>query len=707
METTAPRCHRCGEPLRPAQLTCAVCGTGIGIPAMPDDGDRSDEPGHSSMFLMPPEVFNPTIVGRSTDRDNNRLLISIALGLAAVSLVGGILYYLYYLRVGNRVTALLPRDTVAYVRVRWPGRLVDAFETLALWQTTRPVRDRMRGHEQQLTQALLLDIGINRGVLEQLKHSVREGHVALVATEQQPGALLPWDVLVFLELDSEPALEQLSSELKPFFAPAGEENGVEYGIRRVGTTAVSMATIDGILVLCLGSDTTMRDVLRAQERGPNRSLNDAPGFRMAFRGQAHDETDIWAYIRHDHLVDAAIQNLLAPLLDEKQRLALVPYIMGLRDADVEGAGVAINLRGGVDAGRFGFYPGTTDAFADLEDQTGAHPKTTLSAIPPDAVLTVAGSLEDPLTLFAEWRGPVLGMLKALGFFGPEDNPDQGVNRLQAESGVYLTADVWPNLAREIAVAYLPVEGQTELSWLLVLRVHDAERALDVVSRIARHIFDDDEGSFDGTHRFAYADGLHRITFTAPPPPPGTYVEAEGSDEPEETEVLCWSDVGSLLVISPSCDGVRASRKAERLGTGLDADSDAAAALAHLPDETTLVFVARLRPVLERLTGRLSVLDLVSEDFVAAASIGVHADRLELSANVSALSLGFLWATGLLDAEPTPQPDPCRELVQQVCGHVSDADCTEWIAKIAGSTTQACRTGLRTMKTLEQPSAPEG
>ncbi len=653
----------------------------------------------SSMFLMMPHEASGqfgAVVDRHADAEHNRLLIWVAIGLAAVSIVGGMLYYVYYLRVGNAVTALLPRDTVAYVRVGPAARLQDAFTSLQMWQTTRPVRDRFNRHERRVLQRVLLDIGLSVGALQQLKSGLTNLHVAAITPEHQIAGRLPYDLLFFLEFRADADRTRLLDTIAPAFQQKFEEKGVEFYVRRVGMHTLSLSWFDDLVVLGWGSDGGMREVLRNRDQGPNRSLNDADGFRTAYRAHAHEpDTDIWAYVRHDQFVDLSLTRLLAPMLVEEQRRAIMPYITRLREADVEGAGVAIKLRNGTDSGNFGFYPGTADGFAELAAQTGAHPMSTLSAIPGDALLTIAGTLDNPTALLSQWRGPLLRMLTDLGFFDSSDNPDSGINRLQAESGVYLTADVWPVFARELALAYLPTEGSDELTWLMVFRVHNTSRAMDVISRVAKHVYRDERGRyFQRRYPLGYDNALYRITAVKERP------DGQGGMEiVSRREVLCWADTGSKVLLAPTCDPVERGRAAETYATGLDKRAEEA--LSGMPDRSTLLAVGRLRPLLERLTGDHAVLELLRDDFMVATSVAVHPDRVELTANVSALSLGFLWATGIYDTDAAPTSDPCKKLVGQVCGDdMTSANCLVWRAKVEGSSPQACRTGLRTIQSFD-------
>lgn len=652
----------------------------------------------SAMFLVPHDVPVPLLIeDKRNANTQDRLMVWIAVGLAAVCIVGGLLYHLYYLRVGNEVTAMLPRETVAYVRIGQPARLQEAFANLSMWQTTRPVRERLHDHEQDLMEHVLLDIGVNATMLDQLKSGLGKLHIAALQPETSRKTGLPYDLLFFMEFDEPDARRDFLARVTRFFEPAGEAGGVPVLLRRLHSGSLTMANLDEMVILCLGSQTALRHVLENRERGPNRSLNDAPGFRAAYRANAHDSgRDLWAYVRHDQLVDISINRILAPLLVEEQRLALAPYSLLLKDSDLDGAGIAIDVAGGMDAGRIGFYASTGEAFEDVAEQTGNQPMGTLSAIPPGALMVFAGSLEDPTALFSTWRGPVLHMLRDLGFFGPGGELGLDINRLQAESGVYLESDVWPNLAKEMAIAYLPGDRPGDLTWLLAFRVHSTPRAMDVVSRLARHMYTEERGrTFRRRYPFRYEDGIYRIKEIKERPDGrgGMKVVRQG-------DVLCWTSIGQMVLVAPSCDTIDEAVWAESNDRGMNIV--AKTALQTLPETATIVLIGRLKDTLQRLLGPKKVFSLLSDDFIAAASFAIFPDRIELASNVSALSLGFLWTTAALDDGTDGGGDPCRELVAHVCeqvGATSD-ECADYKTKVAGASPSSCSTGLRTMRSFD-------
>ena len=680
------RCQRCGEALRPSQQRCAACGTAVDAPREP----TIDELDRSSLFLVPNVVPSDT-AERWNQREHHRLLLWIALGLAGVSVVGGLLYTLYYLRVGNRVTALLPRDTVAYVKVGSVAALEEAFLNLDLWETSRPVRERLRRAERRLVQAWLLDVGINLALLEEVQAALTSAHLAVVPAERMSPAELPYDVLFFLELRNAAVREKLLDRMAPFFQPAGDEGGVPFSIRRTGSSSVSMAEERDFVIICWGSDASLRDVLRRAQSGPSRSLDDAEAFRTAWRN-AGRRSDVWAYIRHDDLIDLALGRLLGPMLSEPQRGAVQRHAHLLRHGGIEGVGLSIDVRGGIDLGRLGLYPAAGDDIEHFSDRVGVREKRTLASMPDDAVLAVAVTADDPGAIFSEWRGPVLDALSDLGAFGRLDDADSAVNHFQAASGVYFTKDIWPNLTHEAALAWLPREDGG-LERLLVVAVNSVDRALDVVARIARHRYLDmpSEGV---RYEVAERDGFGVVLRSA-----------AAEDAPEE--MLCWTASGSKVLVAGTCGPIRRARAADEGGRTLDRLPAVSAALDALPGRNSALVIGRLRELLERSLGPRSALEIVSRDFVAAAALTVAPERIEVAANVSPLALSFLWLAGLLDRLETPaDDDPCVSLVSAVCGAGGDrALCDGYRSQVSGSSRAACATALRMVQAFDARETP--
>ncbi|MFT5434433.1 MAG: hypothetical protein ACI9OJ_005146, partial [Myxococcota bacterium] len=329
---------------------------------------------------MPLEM-QPSSLHRRENRETARFKIWLALGLAATSILTGALYFVYYLRVGNPITSLLPRDTVAYVRIGQASSLKEAFHNLELWTNTRPVRGQVNLQERRLLSRLLLDVGIDSALLGRLEGHIAEAHLAILAPEQQSIGENRYDSLVFLRVDDEPTYRELVSRISPYFDKAGTEAGVDISVRGAGPTAMAFATFDGWIVLCWGGDVALRGVLRNRERGPSNSLNDSNGFRLAYRASAHD-SDVWAYIRHDHLADYLAHQWLGPSLSVGQRRALARYAKRAVDSELEGIGLSAHLQAGSDAGVLGLYGGNLGTVAA---QTGLREKRTLDAVPSNAV----------------------------------------------------------------------------------------------------------------------------------------------------------------------------------------------------------------------------------------------------------------------------------------------------------------------------------
>ena len=685
------QCERCGEPLQANQLSCATCGAAVQNLSLADSAQDyvfGAEPEPSSMFLMPEGLTGSDPDRRNRRGSQDRLLLWIAVGLAAVSLFGGIAYYLYYLQVGNPVTALLPRDTVAYIRVGPPKRLQQAFETLDQWTHTRPIRDQLHQHESRLIESLLLDVGVNTTALNTLKQDLSELHIAVLPGEEDP-VDQPYDLLFFLEFEQKEAHQKHFERLLPYYGHAGDERGTPFYIRHIGTTTLTLTQFEPYILVGWGSDAAVRQVLRNREEGPSNTLDDATGFRMAFRAHAH-ETDLWAYVRYDQLASVLLDQVLPPFLGGRRWDALRPYLSVLHATDVEGTGFAINIRGGVDGGRFGFYSRQFDGFEELAQPASPHQKQTLSAIPRNAVLTIATSFEEPAEALPLWSAPASQILQMAGVL---EGLGTNFNRAQAETSTYLTDDVFPNISRELTLALVP-RNDGSRTWLIAARVKNTRRALSVLERLLLPAFRGIAGPNESIH-FREGTELRQIErhTTAP----------DSENSPPKQSLACWTDIGSLILLSDGCDIVRAAVDAEINENGLIQEETVQRALGQVPEGSAVLVLAQLRTLLKDLSARPLLSELIGPDFMAAATVSVFSDRLEIDANLSGISLGFLYATTLLDGDTflTEESTPCRRLVERVCGDTPDSErCQTWTAKVAGSSSQACRTSLRTMAAMD-------
>ena len=644
------------------------------------------------MFLLPnvPEGF---VYDRNQDQQNERLMIWFAIGLAAVSIVTGILYYLYYLRVGNEVTALLPRDTVAYVNFGRGARLKETFTNLEMWENTRPVRAQLLDHERRLMQKALLDIGVTSAMLSYIERDLAELHIAVLPGDAPKGSTRrPHDILFFLKLDKLTTRIALYTRLLPHFTQDATEAGVEFHIRRTrrrGASALAMVWVDQYFVIAWGSDSSLRQILRNRERGPNRTIEDVDSFRDAFR-QHGRESSFWAWARRAELTSVVVDRLIGPRLDSEKRTALAQALLLLPESDVHGIAISGTPRAGLDHGRAGFYPeGGGDPFEELAEQTGLGQMRLLSAIPAEAIFAMIVQLEDPATVFGRWGGPLLKLLGVLGAFGDNANPGATLNRLQAESGVHLTADVWPNLTREIGFALVELDGQPQ--WLLVANVRSTRRALSAISRLMKAAMSEGGGGSQSRY-FSHENELYSIREVA------TW-ETGGAGS---RDVACWTTVGSKLILAPTCAAVRMARDAEHDDAGIAQLAATARALAPLPERSTVLMLGHLRALLTLLFGKSEAFELLSDDFVAGAAVSVHADHIVLDSNLSALSLAFLWASAELDLERTHEEShDCENLEKVVCRNLSPDQCQNWRDTIGNPTPDVCETGLRTLLNLDE------
>jgi hypothetical protein len=627
--------------------------------------------------------------------EHQRLLTWIAVGLALVSIIGGVLYHLYYLRAGNTVTSLLPKDTVAYMRVISPDSVEESFHNLDLWQSSRPVRESMHAYERRIVSAMLLDIGINNALLQEFKKATHVMHLALLPAVQL-SRRFPFDVVVFFEFQNHYIRDHLMGRIEPYFTGQGQDGGVDFFLKKTGASNYAMAAFERTLVVSWGSADVIRELLRRRDEGPSGSLNDVDGFRAAYEAGGHT-AEFWSYFRADSLPRAALQQLrtatrgspVAPWVEQLSHLFNI--------GDVEGIGFAVYSGHGEDHGRMRVYSSAAYSLKQLANQMGARPKRSLAVIPADAVLAVVTTVEKPAAFFESWRQSIVRLFGELNISQVLDLSVPAMNRFQAESGVVFSREVWPNLSKEIGVALLSREEDNSLGWLLVFQVQNVNRALKTVDKMLKHAFADRAGKFRRTrYDFSEDDEFHQIHRSDE----RKGVQGEW-EQMGRVSVLCWSAVGRHLVFADDCDLVHRSRHAEALDETMDDNETLAATLKSLPQENTLLILARLPWIIAHYRKDWPMLKWVRSDFMLAAALTIHDDGLELVSNLSALPITFLAANPGVNAQSeTNTEDPCKKLVASVCDNVQSIDlCEQWRAEVAQSQAQACQTGLRTMSSL--------
>jgi hypothetical protein len=695
------RCHRCGEPLQPGQVTCAICGTEAQTQFLPDSEETvafGSEGGPSSVFLLPTHTTAGALP--SYRQNTNRFALWIAMGLSAVSIVSGLVYYFHYLRVGNRVTEILPSDTVAYVRLGRPEVLEEAFLSLNLWETSRPVRTLLQSHQHVLVRQLLLDVGLSSATLSELKAGTTEIHVALATNSSHEVTGQRYDMLVFFRIKDPELHERVVERMEPFFSPLGSQSGVEIATRRVGPTMLALSTFEDFVVLCWGTDATLRRVLRNRKRGPKRSLNDDEAFRVAFRDRARN-TNMWTYVRYDHMLDMTLSNLVFPKLTPRQQRELIRHRNVFSPDLLETLTIETNIRNGYETTRMHVYPRASEDISLAAQQIGRQPKRTLQAMPHDAILSIALTIEQPKVLLERWRSPIVRALHDLRLIDNIAQLDEALSQLTKESQVRFDEDVWPVFANEIGISWFPVgkEGDIEPMWIIA--VHDADRALKLMSRLAKHVIP--ASSFLASAGIEVVEADHGGQLQTK----SVLARKKGStpDGPL-TEVLCWRHQNGFLLVARECATVDRGIAACNNQQGLDQEPSVKTILKDHGEANTALVMARPIPLAQWL-GQPATLPLVRSDFVAVSTVDLHEDRVALNANISPVTLAFLWASNADDplhiasALDGEKQSACDQLVNVVCDSLSDKSlCPAWKAKVLSTPDTACETGLRTLKSLQ-------
>jgi hypothetical protein len=693
VSTTAPRCQRCGEVLRASTSVCPTCGH-VFDRAHSDDDDSdftlAGDSGPSSVFLLPRDPPD-RLPNRREIRGSSRLKIWIAGGLATVSLIGGLLYYITYLQVGNKVTELLPSDTVAYVQIAPTGKLESAFRDLDLWQTSNPVRDQIYEHEKTLVANLLLDIGINISLVETLKAGITEAHIAVLAPAQRTHLQMPYDVVLFLKFENDQLSEEFTSRLNPFFETVGEENGVTVRVRKSGSPFLSLAQFDDYTAICWGSDAALRRILKNRGSDGSDTLNEAKSFRKAFQDN-NENADVWMYVQYNHLVDMILLGLLRSRVKMGRVRSLYRGRRLLTRGNIDGLGVAVRLKSGQDKSEIVLYPEDKTSLKSFARETGRASKETLSAIPHDAVFAAAFTIANIGSLLNRFGEDVfrmaahLGSAKSLVGFGDR------VKALHHAIAQRHGQEIRRVFSGEFAFSLLPAGPAGELAPLLVVKVEKTEEAVELTKKVVTSVYSVGQQKGADALRIDNGKEMSRLI--------------DGSTEESTVhEWLCWAADHSMLLIARQCATVHRALKASRSGKTIGSSSAVSAALKTVTTYNTALLVGRMRSLVQWLYQNKKTSDLIKENFVAAVSVAVHADRIKINSNISPLSLGFLWITANRNrVEPAHKApsDPCAELVASVCEDVTDQKlCNEWKTKVKGLPEPACATGLRTLIELEK------
>jgi len=687
------QCHRCGENLLPGQIICTNCGAGMNRTDTQPDYSWGTDFNTSAMFEIPTSpIDQPIAASRMALREHNRLMTFMAVGLALASIIGGILHHLYYLRVGNHISSMLPRNTAAYVRMGKASVIEEGFQSLDVWKTSRPVRERVRSYEQKLLKTRLFDLGINYTFLQKLKGSLSELHFAVVPNDNPKK---PHDLMLFMTLMSDDAATAFVDRIRPYFFHSGDINSVPLYVRRAGKRSLSVAQWDKMVALCLGSSGGLQSVLLSRESGPSRSLNDEAGFRAAFRDRGR-QGDIWTYMRPAMALHTLLLQTLKPYFPPAQRDTILnaAKILGFHDL-LSGVGLEIDFKAGDEVSRIGLYPEASEALTDVAENVGTGQKRTLSAIPARAIGAAAISVADPPELFGKWYTSFVETGTQLGIF---TLPSQvHLNRIQAESGVMLDRDIWSNFANELAFALVPRPDDNSLGWLAVIQVHRYKQALNAVARIAKYTFKDyEKGNTRVAYRWSVDEDLNQLVKVEQT----RLLSGNYKDQREQT-VLCWTASGTRVLLASDCGTLYWAREADSRGTGLDNHPDVKAAMENQGPRNTVLSVWSFEWLADQFLANWPGVELVDSDFRLVSGLNVLADRVELSFNISPLFGAFLWATSLFE-QPAEDGDfdACQKLVEVICSDLSDEEaCATWQTKVAGSGQQSCRTGLRTMSYL--------
>ncbi len=670
----AVACPRCGASIPADRLVCPKCSPDLSeVPRSPL-GDA--EPADSTSFLYQndPSVAVSLVTPRT--KEQTRLLTWLAIGLLIASFTTGVLYTLFYLRVGNTVSELLPRDTLAYVVMRRPGEVREAFQNLNLWTNTRPVRSAIRQTESEFVSEFLLDLGVNRHLFGIIQDGVSRVHMAVLPSASDEA---PFEILVFGEFEDAGMHTSVKERLDPFFEDGGRESGRSFQIRRLSSTTVTLVHLQKLMVLGIGTGQGIRTVLANLESSPARSLHDVQSFRNAWRARAAG-SNIFAFSS-----DLAAWTFAATR--EKTGWDLVAEQLAKLASQPEkstGQGVSFDLsiRGGSEASNVSLHveEGQLD---DLRDTLGQNTGVLLTAVPVTSEFTLTVSVTDADGLFDAVRSPLIEGLSRLGLvdFGPPPYP--WLNQLQAESGVYFTGDLLSHVNREVGFALVPDNDQ--LAWLFLADLRVPQRALARVAKIITEYH-------RATTSTARADAILNED--------GLYKTARITADGDTETTLCWSLESSTFMMSESCAVVGAARSALLGDQGIKDLPSVRTLLSNVTTEAAATAVVRPHPIMKRL-GIAGFDDIpFAPDHVVVGGVRLDDEHIELTGNVPVLSA--LYFASVSTEIPLPGDDAaaCSDFIEAVCTGVSPKQCDSFRAKVANSAATACRTGLRTYRALQ-------
>jgi len=368
---------------------------------------------------------------------------------------------------------------------------------------------------------------------------------------------------------------------------------------------------------------------------------------------------------------------------------------------LESMTIETNIRNGHETTRMHVYPRASEDMALAAQEIGQQPKRTLKAMPNDAILSIALTIEQPKLLFDRWRSPIVRALHDLRLVDTIAEVDDALLRLTKGAPVRLNEDVWPVFANEIGITWFPLgkEGVIEPMW--IVGVHSEDRALSLMTQLAKHVIP--------TSSFLEGAGIElvEVDHGGQLQTKSVLARKKGSaPDGSLTEVLCWRHKGGFLLVARDCAIVDRGLAAYNNQQGLDQEASIKTILTDHGEANSALVMARPIPLAQWL-GQPATLPLVRRDFVAVYTVNLHDDRVVFNANISPVTLAFLWASNSDDplhiapALAGEKPSACDLLVSTVCDSLSDKSlCPAWKAKVLSTPDTACETGLRTLESLQ-------
>ncbi len=659
------------------------------------------------MFLAPRRPVELPSEGAA--RSVRRALMAVAFAVLLGGIVSGLLYHRFWKTVSHEVSWLLPASTQLYARVPrpWEGLLRAA--ELPQWADPPGLTRRlMRG-------GLLKDLaprtigGIPTDALLGLAREAEEVQIALVPSPEGYGLLL------FARMSGTDSIRGASRALQAGMPVVDRQLG--FAIHAATQPAlrapwgapvlpVRFVEIPPFILLSLGPEAPLLDVLQAKVSGTSQPIRTREGFRPLPTLAAG--AGVSAFLDPGPLFEtlhALLGRDLNPRSDEDLRVAVAQRVLGLLlKSEVRSDGEALRLVA---------HLRDPEGLRALSRVLGKAPRSLLRRAPADADLAAAvgftslATIPNALAALLGADAPVAEAARRALTPDPKEGP--------VELG---TVGLWTGPAAVGLVIPQGASGTPE-RWVVELALPPGSGATGAIARAAQRVAPQpmahgiiygppSPGAATGTspEPSAEPDGAAGggATATAAPSAPHAqtaplHVLAD-ADRPARIR-LAWRRDGAVLDAAPSWEALRAFYAARRRHGTAAKQHLVDRAMRTLPPSSPAVVIAHPRLLSdvwqgagEALVDRLSG----ASRLAAVVTLDPAEGTLAASVNLGPLSVAVAAATATrreLDRASLPQlPAACLEAFETLCARApSSVPCEPWQPRRKTLVTNACRRAL--------------